>query len=190
MAHAHRLWTHCRIQFWHFILRIWTVLRQRASKNNLPKIFVTPWMYCLTGRSQTTAIEETVNMTCSVESDYTVLQDVNDLVSRLLRNLCRSVDVVHFLLVFLFLYSVHMMWLQLAEVINSWGPDVFQINEMTNNRPLTAVVYTIFRVSFLTSHNPMQLRSKFKSDTVINLIYRLIVCSDITLYRWLSNTKV
>lgn len=32
------------------------------------------------------------------------------------------------------------------ENIDVWGINIFQINDLTNNRPLTAVVFTIFQV--------------------------------------------
>ena len=31
--------------------------------------------------------------------------------------------------------------------LDQWGIDIFKIAEMTNNRPLTAVTYTILQVS-------------------------------------------
>jgi hypothetical protein len=33
--------------------------------------------------------------------------------------------------------------------INSWGIDIFLIDELTMHRPLTAVTYTVFQVSFI-----------------------------------------
>lgn len=34
------------------------------------------------------------------------------------------------------------------ENIDIWGINIFLLNDLTNNRPLTAVVYTIFQVIF------------------------------------------
>lgn len=43
--------------------------------------------------------------------------------------------------------------------INNWGIDVFRIAEATNNRPLTAVVYTIMQVQpSWYNNNPFVLK--------------------------------
>lgn len=38
---------------------------------------------------------------------------------------------------------------QILEDINAWGPAIFRIHEISGNRPLTTVVYTILQVSTL-----------------------------------------
>jgi len=38
----------------------------------------------------------------------------------------------------------------LAE-IDKWGIDIFRIADLTNNRPLTAIAYTVFQVTTVTT---------------------------------------
>ena len=39
--------------------------------------------------------------------------------------------------------------LQTLAEIDKWGIDIFRIAELSDNKPLTAVAYTVFQVSFL-----------------------------------------
>jgi len=36
---------------------------------------------------------------------------------------------------------------QCEQILDVWGPDIFHIADITNNTPLTTVVYTILKVN-------------------------------------------
>jgi len=38
---------------------------------------------------------------------------------------------------------------QCLKMLNNWAPDIFQITEVTHNRPLTVVVYSILKVCII-----------------------------------------
>jgi len=39
--------------------------------------------------------------------------------------------------------------LQVIGAIGEWGIDIFRLSELSNNRPLTVVGYSLFKVDFL-----------------------------------------
>lgn len=45
--------------------------------------------------------------------------------------------------------------------IDLWGIDIFAITTLTNNKPLTAVCYTIFQVKFNPNIKFIQIRKNF-----------------------------
>jgi len=51
----------------------------------------------------------------------------------------------------------------LAE-IDKWGIDIFRIADLTNNRPLTAIAYTVFQVTTITKETVKEARRRLQLD--------------------------
>jgi len=63
------------------------------------------------------------------------------------KSLIRVIGVLHTIVL---CYSGRLTMLvgQCLQILDVWGPDIFHIADVTNNTPLTTVVYTILKVSW------------------------------------------